>query len=198
MAERLPRVREPLPLTFAVARDRAVVRQGESASGLWIVESGALLVTVVARDGRALALDVLGPGDAVGEPDEGVSPATVRALRPCRLRSVPAPAQPGLLAARASRAAATALDLAWLDVPTRVGRRLDDLATRFGRETPTGVRIALALTQDDLAALTGATRESVNRALRRMERARRITIEGRGRYVVPAINLPDTVAAGRS
>ncbi len=198
MAERLPRTREPLPLTLAVARARAVVRQGEAASGLWTVESGALLVTVVAPDGRTLALDILGRGDAVGEPDGGLSPATVRALRPCRLRPVPAAAQPGLLAARASRAAATALDLAWLDVPTRVARRLNDLASRFGRETPTGVRITLALTQDDLAALTGTTRESVNRALRGMERDRRISIEGRGRYVVSENKLRDEMAAGRS
>jgi CRP-like cAMP-binding protein len=103
-----------------------------------------------------------------------------------------------LLAVRAARAAATALDLAWLDVPTRVGRRLDDLAARFGHETPTGVRITLALSQDDLAALTGTTRESVNRALRGMERARRIMVEGRGRYVLPGNELQDTSALGRS
>ena len=43
MAERLPGVREPLPLTLAVPRGRAVIRQGDSGSGLWVVESGALV-----------------------------------------------------------------------------------------------------------------------------------------------------------
>ncbi|MDP9298326.1 MAG: Crp/Fnr family transcriptional regulator [Actinomycetota bacterium] len=185
MAERLPRVREPLPLTLAVPKGRALIHQGESGTGLWVVESGALIATIVSPDGRMLAIDVLGTGDGVGEPVGQVSPATVRALRPSRLRPVDPVAAQGLLAARATRATARALDLAWFDVSTRLERRLDDLAARFGLSTETGTRIGLSLTQEDLAALTGATRESVNRALHAMERAARLDIEGRGRYVVP-------------
>ena len=185
MAERLPGVREPLPLTLAVPRGRAVIRQGDSGSGLWVVESGALVATIVAPDGHMLALDVLGTGDAVGEPAGQESAATVRALRLSRLRPVDPVDVPMLLAARAARAAAMALDLAWMDVPSRVRHRLDDLATRFGLALETGTRIGLSLTQEDLAALTGTSRESVNRALRAMERADRLAIEGRGRYVVP-------------
>ena len=86
MAERLPREREPLPLTLVVARGRALVRQGEPCDAIWIVESGALMSTIVTADGRTLALDVLGSGDIVGEPEGVTSAVTVRALRPCRVR----------------------------------------------------------------------------------------------------------------
>jgi CRP/FNR family cyclic AMP-dependent transcriptional regulator len=186
MAERLPRDREPLPLTLAVPSGRAIVRQGESSSGLWTVESGALSVGVVAPDGHALMLDVLGPGDAVGEPDGGISLVTVRALRPCRLRPAHANVATRLLATRAQRVAALACELAWLDVAGRVERRLDDLALRFGRPVPGGTRIVIALSQEDLASLAGTSRESTNRALRALQRTGRLHVEARGRYVVSA------------
>jgi CRP/FNR family cyclic AMP-dependent transcriptional regulator len=184
MAERLPRIREPLPLTLAVPRGRALVRQGERAAGLWILESGALIVTAVSKQGRAFALDVLGAGDVVGEPDGRISPVTVRSLVPSGLRPLSGRDGFAPLAERASRAAATALDMACCDVATRVKHRLDDLASRFGVPTPVGTRIALPLTQDDLAALTGSTRESVNRVLCAMERQAHLDARSRGRWIV--------------
>jgi CRP-like cAMP-binding protein len=129
-------------------------------------------------------LDVLGPGDAVGEPDGGISLVSVRALRPCRLRPAQADTAMRLLATRAQRVAALACELAWLDVAGRVERRLDDLALRFGRPAPGGTRIVIALSQEDLASLAGTSRESTNRALRALQRTGRLQVEARGRYVV--------------
>jgi CRP/FNR family cyclic AMP-dependent transcriptional regulator len=190
MAEPMPRGREPLPLTLAVPSGRTIVRQGEASAGLWTVESGALTVGVVAPDGHALMLDVLGPGDAVGEPDGGISLVSVRALRPCRLRPAQADTAMRLLATRAQRVAALACELAWLDVAGRVERRLDDLAQRFGRPAPGGTRIIIALSQDDLASLAGTSRESTNRALRALRRAGRLHVEARGRYVMSYVPDP--------
>ena len=113
-----------------------------------------------------------------------VSPVTVRALRPSRLVSVPPRAAADLLAARAHRAAALAADLAWLDVRTRVARRLEDLADRFGRPVEGGRLIQLPLTQDEMAALAGAARESINRALRSLMDDGSVRMAARGRYVV--------------
>ena len=194
MAERLPREHEPLPLTLAVARGRVVVRQGEACAGLWAVEAGAMFASAVASDGHGLALDVLGPGDAVGEPEGLPSAVTVLALRPCRLRPVRPREAPALLAARAVRAAELACRLAWLRVDERLTSRLDDLADRFGREVPGGIWITLRLSQEELAALAGTTRESVNRALRAMERDGRLAVEGRGRYVVRSSLRPARTA----
>jgi CRP/FNR family transcriptional regulator, cyclic AMP receptor protein len=170
MAERLPRESEPLPLALAIPPDRVVVRQGEPAGALWIVVSGALVATAVSAEGRELALDVLGPGDVVGEPDGGISPVTVRSILPSGLRPPGADDATLRLAERARRTTIAALDLACSDVATRVRHRLDDLTERFGVPTGSGNRIGLPLTQEHLAALTGSTRESVNRALRSMER----------------------------
>ena len=50
-------------------------------------------------------------------------------------------------------------------MPGRVAKALLDLSTRFGEPTEDGVRVAHDLTQEELAQLVGATRESVNKAL---------------------------------
>jgi len=65
----------------------------------------------------------------------------------------------------------------------RLAARLDDLAARFGRPVPGGRCLELPLTQEHLAGLTGATRESVNRALGELAAAGRVE-RARGRYVV--------------
>jgi CRP/FNR family transcriptional regulator, cyclic AMP receptor protein len=174
---------EPLPLLI-VRTGGTPVRQGEPCSGLWVVESGVLLATVVTAEGRELALDVLGANDAVGEPGGAPGPCTVRALRPARLRPVTDATGLAIVAARARRVSSLAGDLAWHDVETRIERRMLDLAVRFGRPALLGTVVPLRLTQDDLASLAGTTRESANRAIRRLIDRGRIGVERPGRYVV--------------
>ena len=145
---------------------------------------GRAIVGALASAGHELVIDVLGPGHGAGEPSGVPSPVTVRALRPCRLSPVSGRAAADLLTTRAHRAAALAGDLAWLDVRTRVAQRLEDLSQRFGRPVEGGKLILLPLTQDEVAALAGTTRESANRALRAMVADGDIRVAARGRYVV--------------
>ena len=180
---RAPRGDEPLPL-MVVRPGRVAVSQGQAGAGLWTIEHGLLRAWTVSAQGRTLTLDLLGPGDPIGEPDGGAAPCTVTALRPSRLRALPPASAAPALACRARRAAALAADLAWLDVPARIERRLQDLAARFGRPVPGGVLIPIALTQEDLASLAGTARETVNRALRALMERGRVDVERRGRYVV--------------
>ena len=56
-------------------------------------------------------------------------------------------------------------DLLFLDVHGRVAKKLLDLAELHGVRTPEGIRIEMKLTQSDLAALVGASRESVNKVM---------------------------------
>jgi CRP/FNR family cyclic AMP-dependent transcriptional regulator len=175
---------QPLPLTLVLRQHGTLIRQGSPGDGLWQVESGALRIAAISDAGHELLLDVLGPGQGAGELTGLPSPVTARALRPCRLFPVPARAAADLLTIRAHRAAALAADLAWLDVRARVARRLDDLAQRFGRTVEGGRLILLPLTQDEVAALAGTTRESANRALRALVADGEIRMAARGRYVV--------------
>jgi CRP-like cAMP-binding protein len=57
-------------------------------------------------------------------------------------------------------------DAVFLDVPGRLAKKLLQLAETYGRPGITGTVIGLRLTQQELATMVGATRESVNKHLR--------------------------------
>ena len=69
------------------------------------------------------------------------------------------------LARRLRRTNDSLSDLVFSDVPGRVAKALLDLADRFGRPATDGVLVAHELTQEELAQLVGASRETVNKAL---------------------------------
>ena len=51
------------------------------------------------------------------------------------------------------------------DVPGRVAKALIDLGAKFGESRPDGLFVEHDLTQEELAQLVGASRETVNKAL---------------------------------
>jgi CRP-like cAMP-binding protein len=69
------------------------------------------------------------------------------------------------LARRLRRTNETLSDLVFTDVPGRVAKALLDLSSRFGRSSEAGILVAHDLTQEELAQLVGASRETVNKAL---------------------------------
>jgi CRP-like cAMP-binding protein len=69
------------------------------------------------------------------------------------------------LAQRLRRTNENLADLVFTDVPGRVAKALLDLSARFGRPVEEGVMVAHDLTQEELAQLVGASRETVNKAL---------------------------------
>lgn len=70
-----------------------------------------------------------------------------------------------MLAQRLRRTSSTSADLVFIDVPARVAKALLDLAARFGVQRPDGLHLRHDLTQEELAQLVGASRETVNKAL---------------------------------
>jgi CRP-like cAMP-binding protein len=69
------------------------------------------------------------------------------------------------LAGRLRRANDIVADLVFSDVPGRVAKALLELSRRFGAPAEGGIRVAHDLTQEELAQLVGASRETVNKAL---------------------------------
>lgn len=184
---------------LAVSVGRLAVRQGQPCSGVSMVTHGAFLESAVDEEGRVLGLDVLGPGDPIGGVVGTLAVADVRAIRPSRVCEVTPDRVGWLLDGRRQRSAEFARQLAWLGVGERVALRLDDLAERFGRASPGGTLVRLPITQDDLAALCGASRESVNRALGALRREGRVRSMGRGRFLVPGLHpVPDDPSCSRT
>jgi CRP-like cAMP-binding protein len=72
-----------------------------------------------------------------------------------------------------------AADLVFLDIHGRMAKLLLTLASERGEETADGILLDLNLTQADLAAMVGGSRQSVNQTLRSFESRGYLQIEGR-------------------
>ncbi|MGC0141439.1 MULTISPECIES: Crp/Fnr family transcriptional regulator [unclassified Pseudactinotalea] len=167
-------------LTFR--RGEEIFHEGSPGDRLFIVASGKVKLGHTAPDGREHLLAILGPGEILGEVslyDPGARTATATALATTELAELshtellrvlderPEISQHLLrsLAQRLRRTNNTVSSLIFSDVPGRVARALLDLGRRFGQQTDHGVRVTHDLTQEELAQLVGATRETVNKAL---------------------------------
>jgi CRP/FNR family transcriptional regulator, cyclic AMP receptor protein len=181
------------------ARQR-LFREGEPGNYVIAIRTGRVKVSVQTRSGRELLLAVKEAGDLVGELsviDGRPRSATATALDPVDALVVPAPefaefieGHPRIavrllrtLAAQIRDADRRSVDRDTGDITCRVARRLVDLAERLGEHRGSGLEITLALSQDDLAAWVGATREATSRALGRL-RAEGALTTGRQRIVL--------------
>ncbi|MBM7530549.1 Crp/Fnr family transcriptional regulator [Brevibacterium luteolum] len=166
----------------SLRRGTVLFREGDSGNELYIVSTGKLKVGRESPDGRENLLSVVGPGEMIGELtlfDPGTRSTTVTAVSQTELLSLehndlmtwleerPQAAMNLLraLAQRLRRTNDTVGDLVFSDVPGRVAKALLDLAERFGKQGPDGTLVAHDLTQEELAQLVGASRETVNKAL---------------------------------
>jgi CRP-like cAMP-binding protein len=168
-------------VTRRIPHGVVIVRQGEAVTCLFLVTAGAVRLSSVTASGRELVVGLLCRGDLFGESAllghpsqvhaQAVGPTIVLALPISSLRAIlernPETAEQllRLIAARLHRTSAALEDALSADVPTRVVGRLRDLATHHGVPGPTGVRLRIPLTQDELARMVGASREAVNRTV---------------------------------
>jgi len=83
------------------------------------------------------------------------------------------------LARRLRRTNEAMADLVFSDVPGRVAKALMDLGEKFGAVTPDGLMVTHDMTQEELAQLVGASRETVNKALADFSQRGWIRIEQR-------------------
>lgn len=163
-------------------RGETVFAEGEQGDTLFIVLSGKVKIGRRAADGRENMLSVMGPSDMFGELslfDPGPRTATATVVTDTRLASLAhSSLRPWIkdrpeiseqlmrvLARRLRRTNDALADLIFTDVPGRVAKALLELASRFGTPEGDGVRVHHDLTQEELAQLVGASRETVNKAL---------------------------------
>ncbi len=165
-----------------LSRAERLFEEGASGNQLYVILAGKIKLTRAAADGRENLLSVLGPGEMFGElslfdPRPRTASATavtdsrLAALAHADLRSW-LTGRPDValhllqaLAQRLRRANDVMADLVFTDVPGRVAKALLDLADRFGTAQQDGLQVNHDLTQEELAQLVGASRETVNKAL---------------------------------
>ena len=180
-----------------LGRGQALFSEGDRGDQLYVVLEGKMKLGRTSADGRENLLAVMGPGEMFGELslfDPGPRTATATAITDSTLRALSSTnLQPWLsehpevaaqllaaLARRLRRTNEAMADLVFSDVPGRVAKALLDLAKKFGVEAEDGLRVTHDLTQEELAQLVGASRETVNKALADFAGRGFLRLEGRG------------------
>lgn len=177
-------------------RGEEIFREGTPGDRLYVVGAGKVKLGHTAPDGREHLLAILGPGEILGEVslyDPGPRTATATALAKTVVVELQhtdllrvLDARPEIsqhllrsLAIRLRRTNDKVSDLIFSDVPGRVARALLELGARFGQQTDRGLRVTHDLTQEELAQLVGATRETVNKALAEFSSRGWLQLDGR-------------------
>ena len=169
--------------------NEVLFREGDEADGFYAVESGGLKATRLSPDGMEQLIALFSDGEVIGEMaifDEYPRSATITALKPTSVifcsreaffdfADENPPIYRHMLSVMAGRLRATNDSLAardFLALPGQLAQALIRLADGFGREMVSGaVRIEYKLTQSELGAMIGASRENVSRVLNQWKRA---------------------------
>jgi CRP-like cAMP-binding protein len=188
----------------------AIIERDQVADGLYVVMAGRAKLVMTGESGREVTLAVLRSADIFGEMglfDGKGRSASVVAIDPVTMVTIPREdilrhlahhPQTALhllaeLTRRLRKADETIAELALCDVQDRLIRRLVALARDDGMELPEGALIRRRPTQQDLANMVGACRETISRTFNTL--ARRGLIVPRGRALLVTRRL---VAMGGS
>lgn len=178
-----------------VARDfrknTVVVNEGDETDSLYVLINGRLKVFIGAEDGKEVVIETIERGDYFGELvlDGGPRSASVMTLEPCRLFVIPRADVEGLLESntvfardlirrligRVRSLTRKVSDLALKDVYGRFVRFIDEHAVEQDGQRVISER----LTQSDIAARIGGSREMVSRIVRDLTAGGYIAIDGK-------------------
>ena len=165
-----------------ISKGGILFKEGDEGEHVYVIVDGKLKLGTASGDGRENLLSILGPGEMFGELslfDPGPRTSTATAVTDAKLLSLSheklipwLQGNPEVslhllarLAQRLRRTNEAVGDLVFSDVPGRVAKALIDLGSRFGKATDEGLFVHHDLTQEELAQLVGASRETVNKAL---------------------------------
>ncbi|RBQ17858.1 Crp/Fnr family transcriptional regulator [Spongiactinospora rosea] len=179
-------------------RGAVVMSEGDTADWVVVLTSGRVKVSSHTESGTEVVLAVRGPGALLGDMsaiDGGPRSGTVTALEPVealvisdfsgflRANGQVAVLLMKLIIGRLRDSDRKRIEYGAFDTTGRVATRLVELAERYGEQSADGVRVALPLSQDELAGWTGASREAVSKALRSL-RDRGLIETGRRRVTI--------------
>jgi CRP-like cAMP-binding protein len=182
------------------ARGETVFAPAEQPHSVFLLERGLVRIYRLSGSGAEATLGWVRPGEVFGELEAVVEQpreSYAQAVKPSRVWRLPrgalrrvldgephvALAVAAQIGARFKRIESRVEDLVLRDLRARIAHALVELAEDFGRDDGRTRHIELPLSQQDLATLVGATRQSVNACLRALaaqglvqHRARRFTL----------------------
>jgi CRP-like cAMP-binding protein len=186
--------------------------EGDLGGNVMVIHSGHVKVFATSHDAHGVLLAVRGPGDVLGDLsaiDNEPRSASGTALDAVDAQVISArefrtflAETPGaglallrVIIGRQRDSDRMRVEFGARDTSGRVALRLLELADTAGEPSNNGIRIALPLTQDDLAGWVAASREAVARALASLRRRGLITT---GRREITIIDLEGLRSATQS
>jgi CRP/FNR family transcriptional regulator, cyclic AMP receptor protein len=173
------------------AKNAVVVSEGDVTDSLYVILAGRVKVFVTDEQGKEVVLATIPTGDYFGELvlDGGPRSASIMALEPCRFYVIPQGDVAHLLEARPEFArdlihkligkvrslTNRVRDLAMKDVYTRLARFLEENAVEEGGHRALPER----MTQSEIAARIGGSREMVSRILRDLAEGGYVSVESK-------------------
>ena len=177
-------------------KGQALFHEGGNSDRVVALLRGRVKVSTMTDEGREIVLAFRGPGDLLGELSvidgqarsasaEAIESVEALAIAPPDFRAflTENPEVALMLLETVSRRLRDAdrkrVEYGAHDTVGRVAARLLELAERYGEPDSRGIRIALPLSQEELAGWTGASREAVSRALQTLRAAGWVVTERR-------------------
>jgi CRP/FNR family cyclic AMP-dependent transcriptional regulator len=176
-----------------VTAGKALFSEGDEGDGLYVIDKGLLKIVVKSSAGNERIVSILGPGAIVGELSviDGLPrSASAVAMQDCEFRFIPRSVfatftamHPTfyrelvkILSIRLREADKELAASTFLSGKGRLARALVELAEHFGRPWSSGaVTLEHKISNADLAAMAGLTRESVSGILAEWQEQKLVT-----------------------
>ncbi|GAB6888472.1 Crp/Fnr family transcriptional regulator [Desulfothermus okinawensis JCM 13304] len=169
-----------------VKKDQVLFFKGDMGDALYIIKKGKIKISIPTEEGEELIISIFSDGDFFGELsllDKSPRSADAIAITDTQLFVLhrdtfysylfkKTEALEAIMAALCERLRKTddfLTDLCYTNFPKRLAKTLIDLSNRFGKKKGEKIILDLELTQRDLGAMLGVTRETVNRELMRLK-----------------------------
>jgi CRP-like cAMP-binding protein len=140
---------------------------------VWRIKAGAVRTMTWLEDGTTVVLGIWGSGGVVGRGLSQVEPYQIECITTVEAIAIPLttlPNLPEVLFTHVHQAEALNLIRSYKRVDVMLVKFLEWLSQRFGQEVENGQMIDLRLTHLDIADAIGATRVTVTRTLKQLEK----------------------------
>lgn len=193
--------------------DEVIFQRGDPGDSMMAVVTGRVKICAHSEDGKELILNIIKPGEVFGEIsliDGEPRTADAAALEPSQLLVLerrdfqrhleqnPRVAQRllAILCQRLRRTSAALEESLFLEVPARLARVVLHLAQAYGIPAKGGTCIDVKLSQGQLGAIAGITRESVNKQLGLWREAGWVSVRNGYLTVMAAAALAELAGLG--
>jgi len=198
---------DKLGMAITLPKGAVLFHEGDAGDRVYILCDGKVKLSCSSKDGKTLNLKIALAGDVLGLnaviADESFE-VTAEALEPVSLKQIrkaefmPFLERHGEASIHAAKALADEYKSAYsearmLALSSSVTGRLAGLLLDWGRSASCGkaeMRFSMVLTHEDLASFTGTSRETITRALSKLQKDNLIAIHGAFVHIL----LPEKLA----